>query len=195
MFGSGYALGSQAALIFTSHFWREEMMDLSFVAPGLVLFPLQDRSEALPPPTSITLLAIGPKSPFLAVFLFPVLLYLLILFCCTKKFVILLFTIFISFTAVSRQVEFTVREHNDLSSPSLLAKIFCPFLAPFSFTSFPFFLFLFTFPLFLCLVTFPVMFSLFLLSWFCCSLHSFNLQAVTFYCFLQLFCLIFFFIC
>merc|ERR1712123_29746 len=169
MFGSGYALGSQAALIFNSHFWREEMMDLSFVAPGLVLFPLQDRSEALPPPTSITLLAIGPKSPFLAVFLFPVLLYLLILFCCTKKFVILLFTIFISFTAVSRQVEFTVREHNDLS-----------FLH---------------FPLFLCLVTFPVMFSLFLLSWFCCSLHSFNLQAVTFYCFLQLFCLIFFFIC
>merc|ERR1712123_414271 len=36
MFGSGYALGSQAALIFTSHFWREEMMDLSFVAPGFV---------------------------------------------------------------------------------------------------------------------------------------------------------------
>merc|ERR1712123_565929 len=184
MFGSGYALGSQAALIFTSHFWREEMMDLSFVAPGLVLFPLQDRSEALPPPTSVTLLAIGPKSPFLAVFLFPVLLYLLILFCCTKKFVILLFTIFISFTAVSRQVEFTVREHNDLSSPSLLAKIFCPFLAPFPFTSFPFFIFLLDFPCF---------FFAFLLFLFCCSLHSFNLQAVTINCFFQLFCLIFFF--
>merc|ERR1712128_140838 len=163
MFGSGYALGSQAALIFTSHFWREEMMDLSFVAPGLVLFPLQDRSEALPPPTSITLLAIGPKSPFLAVFLFPVLLYLLILFCCTKKFVILLFTIFISFTAVSRQVEFTVREHNDLSSPSLLDKIFCPFLAPFPFTFFPF------------LAPFPFTFPPFFIFHFRCFFFSFLL--------------------
>merc|ERR1712128_345338 len=117
-FGSGYAVGSQAVLIFSSQVWREEMMDLSLVAPTFVLFPLHDRSEALPPPTSITLLAIGPNRPFLPDFLPPVLLYLDILFCCIKKLVTLELTIFNSFTAVSRQVEFTVLEHAILSSPA-----------------------------------------------------------------------------
>merc|ERR1719318_291215 len=118
MFGSGYAVGSQAVLISASHFWREAMIDFSLAAPAFVLFPLHDRSEALPPPTSITLLAIGPKSPFLPDFFPPVLLYLVILFCCTRKFVTLLFTIFISLTAVSKQVEFTALEHPDF--PRLL---------------------------------------------------------------------------
>merc|ERR1711942_342886 len=108
------------------------MMDFSFVAPGFVLFPLQDKSEAFPPPTSMTLLAIGPNSPFLADFLSPVELNLLILFCCTKKFVILCCTIFKSFTAVSKQVEFTALEHASLPLPPCCTEPdFLGFLPPF----------------------------------------------------------------
>merc|ERR1719209_267737 len=69
MFGVGYLLWSQAFLMLSSHFLRLSMMDLSFIAPGLVVLPLQARLLALPPPTSITLLAIGPNNPFLAFFL------------------------------------------------------------------------------------------------------------------------------
>merc|ERR1711892_228174 len=165
-FGSGYAVGSQAVLIFSSQVWREEMMDLSLVAPTFVLFPLHDRSEALPPPTSITLLAIGPNRPFLPDFLPPVLLYLDILFCCIKKLVTLELTIFNSFTAVSRQVEFTALEHAVLFSPAgwilplflwVLVFVFCFVLGFFAFL--PFF-FAFLFPclflfLFLVLLIFP----------------------------------------
>merc|ERR1719209_485426 len=109
MFGVGYLLWSQAFLMLSSHFLRLSMMDLSFIAPGLVVLPLQARLLALPPPTSITLLAIGPNNPFLAFFFPPVVLYFWILLCWTKKFVILVFTIFISFTAISRHVAFTAR--------------------------------------------------------------------------------------
>merc|ERR1711971_302775 len=148
MFGSGYAVGSQAALILSSHFWREAMIDFSFVAPAFVLFPLHDKSEALPPPTSITLLAIGPKSPFLPDFLPPVLLYLLILFCCIRKLLILVLTRFISFVAVSKQLEFTALEHPvDTDLP--LFPFFFPLLV---FLPFPFF-----FPL-LAFLPFPVFF-------------------------------------
>merc|ERR1719341_2501466 len=182
MFGSGYDVGSQAALIFSSHFWREAMIDFNLVAPTFVLFPLQDKSEALPPPTSMTLLAMGPKSPFLPDFFPPVLLYLLILFCCIKKLVILLFTIFISFTAVSKQVEFTALEHPDLS-------IFCV-LTDFCFRPLLFFLPVFLFlPLFLCLlalfVGFFALFLCFLAILFCFFPSLFFLPAVLFpLCFL-----------
>merc|ERR1711892_1009735 len=161
-FGSGYAVGSQAVLIFSSQVWREEMMDLSLVAPTFVLFPPHDRSEALPPPTSITLLAIGPNRPFLPDFLPPVLLYLDILFCCIKKLVTLELTIFNSFTAVSRQVEFTALEHAVLFSPAgwilplflwVLAFVFCFVLGFFAFLPFFFGLLLLLFrflPLLFC---------------------------------------------
>merc|ERR1711942_127795 len=123
------------------------MMDFSFVARGFVLFPLQDKSEAFPPPTSMTLLAIGPNSPFLADFLPPVELNLLILFCCTKKFVILCCTIFKSFTAVSKQVEFTALEQASLPLPPCCTEPdflgFLPLLVCFLFVflCFPAFLF------------------------------------------------------
>merc|ERR1719318_2167041 len=170
MFGSGYAVGSQAVLISASHFWREAIIDFSLVAPAFVLFPLHDKSEALPPPTSITLLAIGPKSPFLPDFFPPVLLYLVILFCCTKKLVILVLTRLSSFTAKSKQVEFTALEHpTDLPvcSPALLPfPVFFPFLA--FFLAFPFFFpflaFFFPFPLLFLLLAFffpfPLLFLL-----------------------------------
>merc|ERR1711892_1150267 len=168
-FGSGYAVGSQAVLIFSSQVWREEMMDLSLVAPTFVLFPLHDRSEALPPPTSITLLAIGPNRPFLPDFLPPVPLYLDILFCCIKKLVTLELTIFNSFTAVSRQVEFTALEHAVLFSPAgwilplflwVLAFVFCFVLGFFAFLPFFFGLLLVDF-LFPCLFLFPLLVLLF----------------------------------
>merc|ERR1719318_960829 len=170
MFGSGYAVGSQAVLISASHFWREAIIDFSLVAPGLVLFPLHDKSEALPPPTSITLLAIGPKSPFLPDFFPPVLLYLVILFCCTKKLVILVLTRLSSFTAKSKQVEFTALEHPTdlpLSSPALLPFLvfLVPFLAfflPFPFF-FPFLAFFLAFPFFFPFLAFFLAFPFFFL--------------------------------
>merc|ERR1719209_2229613 len=119
MFGVGYLLWSQAFLMLSSHFLRLSMMDLSFIAPGLVVLPLQARLLALPPPTSITLLAIGPNNPFLAFFFPPVVLYFWILLCWTKKFVILVFTIFISFTAISRHVAFTARPQGPVDLPPL----------------------------------------------------------------------------
>merc|ERR1711942_336761 len=138
------------------------MMDFSFVAPGFVLFPLQDKSEAFPPPTSMTLLAIGPNSPFLADFLSPVELNLLILFCCTKKFVILCCTIFKSFTAVSKQVEFTALEQASLPLPPCCTEPdffgFLPLLVCFLFVFLCFLAFLFFCPNLPPFFAFPLVF-------------------------------------
>merc|ERR1719397_2282508 len=87
---------------------------VSWAAPGVPVWPLQERALLLPPPASTSLWIIGPKRPFLPDLLLPVLFCFFSLVFCLLKFAITLATMSMYLTAVARQVSVTLESERQL---------------------------------------------------------------------------------